>query len=77
MKQTIRKKKTGNKLFNIVPKPFKWSIHNVIAHPLSEVFFVGGYLCIKKFDRGDRLVKLGNWIHDVTIPYHSRGTGRG
>ena len=44
---------------------FKWTLHNVVAHPLSEVFFLLGY------------VRLGNKIHDITIPYHQRGQGRG
>jgi hypothetical protein len=44
---------------------YKWTIHNVIAHPLSEVFHLLGYS------------KLGNKIHDITIPEHIRGQGRG
>ena len=44
---------------------YKWTIHNVIAHPLSEVFHLLGYS------------QLGNKIHDITIPEHIRGQGRG
>ena len=44
---------------------YKWTIHNVIAHPLSEVFYLLGYS------------QLGNKIHDITIPEHIRGQGRG
>lgn len=44
---------------------YKWTIHNVVAHPLSEVFHLLGYS------------QLGNKIHDITIPEHVRGQGRG
>ena len=36
--------------------PFKWSIHNIIAHPLSEIVNLIG------------LTKLSNWIHNATLP---------
>ena len=45
--------------------PFMWTAHNVFAHPLSEVLaLVGDH-------------NAGNWIHDITIPAHERGEGRG
>lgn len=44
---------------------FKWTLHNLVAHPLSEVLFQVG------------LVELGNRIHDATVPVHEPGTGRG
>jgi hypothetical protein len=44
---------------------FDWTIHNMIAHPISEIVYLLG------FD------KLSNWIHDVTVPKHKSGTGRG
>ena len=44
---------------------YKWTIHNVIAHPLSEVFHLLGHS------------QLDNKIHDITIPQHVRGQGRG
>ena len=44
---------------------YKWTLHNVVAHPLSEVCYLLGY------------GRLGNKIHDITIPYHQRGQGRG
>jgi len=37
-------------------KHFRWSIHNLVAHPLSEVAWLVG------------LRKLSNWIHDKSIP---------
>lgn len=42
-----------------------WALHNIIAHPLSEILYWIG------FD------DLGNWIHDHTVPEHEEGTGRG
>ena len=42
-----------------------WTFHNLIGHPLSEVAHLLG------------LQKLSNWIHDVTVPPHNPGTGRG
>ena len=50
--------------------PFRWSLHNLIAHPLSEMVYLVG-LGTKPFER------FSNWIHDVTIPEHESGTGRG
>lgn len=46
-----------------------WFIHNTISHPLSEVVhWMTFWFC------GD---KISGWIHDVTIPVHKQGTGRG
>jgi hypothetical protein len=42
-----------------------WAIHNIIAHPLSEVLYWIGLECV------------GNWLHDQTIPIHEEGMGRG
>lgn len=42
-----------------------WTIHNMISHPLSEIAY---------WVLGER---VGNWIHDITIPEHIKGTGRG
>lgn len=45
--------------------PFKWSLHNLVAHPLSEFMYLIG------------LEQASNWIHDATIPEHEPGQGRG
>tara|TARA_B100000674_G_C37697146_1_gene848800 strand:- start:286 stop:462 length:177 start_codon:yes stop_codon:yes gene_type:complete len=42
-----------------------WTAHNLISHPLSEIAYLLG------------LQKLSNWIHDITVPEHEEGTGRG
>ena len=44
---------------------FSWTLHNVVAHPLSEILYQLGY------------ENLGNKIHDKTIPQHIKGEGRG
>ena len=45
--------------------PFKWTLHNLMAHPLSEVVYLLGF------------ENFSNWIHDSTVPEHEPGTGRG
>lgn len=42
-----------------------WAIHNLIAHPLSEIVYWIG------------LRRLSGWIHDETIPKHDTLSGRG
>ena len=44
---------------------WSWFIHNVVAHPMSEILFHLG------------LEDLSNRVHDTTIPVHEPGTGRG
>ena len=56
--------RTGSKTLAKLGR-YKWALHNMVAHPLSEVFYLLGY------------ERLGNKIHDITIPYHQRGQGRG
>ena len=53
------------KFVTSLPKRFQWTIHNLVAHPLSEVLFQFGY------------EDLGNRVHDETVPYHESGNGRG
>tara|TARA_A100001201_G_scaffold143736_1_gene147060 strand:+ start:2312 stop:2488 length:177 start_codon:yes stop_codon:yes gene_type:complete len=49
-----------------------WSVHNLIAHPLSEIFHLASYVCCKQKFRN-----ISNYIHDSTIPKHKVGEGRG
>ena len=44
------------KIINKLPDRFKWTIHNIVAHPLSEILFQLG------------LEKASNAIHDCTTP---------
>ena len=43
-----------------------WTVHNLVSHPLSEIAYLLGFS-----------EKTYGWIHDVTIPDHIAGTGRG
>lgn len=46
------------------PVWFWWAVHNIIAHPLSELL------------HWVRLDAVANWLHDETIPIHtSNGQG--
>ena len=40
-----------------------WPIHNLIAHPLSEIV----YWIIRPSGK-TRADDISNWIHDITIP---------
>ena len=42
-----------------------WPVHNLIAHPLSEVVHLLGFTI------------LSGRIHDATVPDHTPGEGRG
>ena len=42
--------------------PFKWSLHNIVAHPLSELMHLAGF------------ARASDWIHDATVPEHETGT---
>jgi hypothetical protein len=53
------------KIISILPSRFKWSIHNLLAHPISEILFQIGF------------ENLGNRLHDCTIPDHKPEEGRG
>ena len=44
---------------------FRWSFHNLIGHPLSEILWLIG------------LKNLSNKLHDSTIPEHLPEEGRG
>ena len=48
-----------------LPRRFQWTLHNLVAHPLSEVVYQCG------------LERLSNKIHDETVPDHIHGEGRG
>lgn len=50
-----------------------WTAHNIISHPVSEVV----YLISLPFLGEERAERIGGWIHDITIPDHVEGAGRG
>lgn len=56
----------GNPFFSRLPARFHWTVHNVVGHPLSEIFYQLG------------LHVLADWAHDTTIPLHDPSkAGRG
>ena len=48
-----------------LPERWQWTLHNLLAHPLSEIFYQLGF------------IEASNLLHDLTIPDHKPGTGRG
>lgn len=48
-----------------LPERWRWTLHNVIAHPVSELLWQLG------------AVALADRLHDATVPAHPPGTGRG
>ncbi len=50
-----------------------WVIHNLVGHPVSELLFwiVRPFVGLAKAER------LSGEFHDLTIPDHDPGTGRG
>ena len=42
-----------------LPTRFHWTLHNLVAHPLSEILYQLG------------AEDLGNRLHDATIPHDS------
>ena len=49
-----------------------WTVHNMIAHPLSEI----AYLVLVLFSK-DWAEEISGIIHDSSIPKHDGGDGRG
>jgi len=52
-------------LLGKLPERYRWSVHNLLAHPLSELLFQVG------------LRRWSDKVHDITVPDHEAGTGRG
>ena len=48
-----------------LPLRIRWAPHNLIAHPLSEVLYQLGFEA------------ASNALHDLTVPEHVQGEGRG
>jgi len=54
------------RLINNLPERLRWTLHNLVSHPLSELVFLA---------TGDE--ELAGRIHDATLPDHQQGQGRG
>lgn len=53
-----------------IRQEFWWAVHNLLAHPLSQLLYMAGWLVPGCQQLGDRL-------HDATVPEHEWGTGHG
>lgn len=51
-----------------------WPVHNLIAHPLSEIVY--WIVVVGTFSK-ERAMNYSGAIHDCTIPKHTPGQGRG
>ena len=50
---------------------FWWAVHNLFAHPISQALYMIGWI------GGEWFQRMGDGLHDVTIPTHVRGSGHG
>mgnify|MGYP005836819625 CR=1 FL=1 len=50
-----------------------WLVHNLLGHPLSELIF----WLVRPFVGLARAENISGEVHDLTIPAHVQGTGRG
>lgn len=73
----MKRKNHLGELLSKLPEPLHWTAHNLVAHPLGELTYLTSVLLDKTFNRGKRLYHFQNWIHDITIPEHRKGEGRG
>jgi len=51
---------------------FWWAVHNLIAHPASQLVWWLSLCGVVK-----PVAKFSDWLHDWTVPVHESGTGRG
>ena len=49
-----------------------WPVHNLVAHPISEL----AYWIVRTMGK-KKAEDVSGWIHDITIPVHVAGEGRG
>lgn len=54
----VEEKRKMNKLWK------NWTVHNIIAHPASEVLYLISILFVGR----ERAESISGWIHDVTLP---------
>ena len=68
-------------LINNLPQRYRWTIHNLIAHPATEICY---QTSVTLELVGNKILTLSNAlklleavVHDSTIPDHQKGQGRG
>ena len=50
-----------------------WPVHNLIAHPLSEIV----YWIVRPFCDREKSDDICGWVHDITLPVDHTSNGRG
>tara|TARA_Y100001973_G_C5015380_1_gene240459 strand:- start:219 stop:440 length:222 start_codon:yes stop_codon:yes gene_type:complete len=73
----MKKIKFGSRTLALLPEPLQWSLHNLIAHPVGEIVYLSYIATNRLLGRGERLYRFQNWLHEITIPQHEEGKGRG
>jgi hypothetical protein len=51
----------GKHIWNCLPEKYRWTPHNLVGHPLSEILYLMGSQ------------RWSRWVHDVTLPFHRLG----
>jgi hypothetical protein len=51
---------------------FWWAVHNLVAHPLSQVMWWLSLCGVIK-----TVARASEWVHDWTVPVHTPEEGRG
>lgn len=51
---------------------FWWAVHNLLAHPLSQLLWWASLCGLLS-----PLRRLADWCHDATVPAHRPEEGRG
>lgn len=62
----------GSLLLGKLPEPFQWVLHNLVAHPISEIAYLASRVAKSGESLGERLFQFSTWIHDATIPRESK-----
>ena len=58
-----------------LPSTLHWTLHNIVGHPMMEVFNVSSVVLQKTLGRGKSLQNWAEWVHDITMPEQYEGGG--
>ncbi len=53
-------------------REFWWAVHNLVAHPLSQLLWWASLFGLIR-----PVARLGDWLHDWTVPAHAPHEGKG
>ena len=51
-----------------LPRTLHWTLHNMVGHPVMEVFNISSKVLIKTTGRGKSLQNWASFAHDITMP---------